>query len=208
VFGEPEYVPLDEAHPQRPINAYGETKLAVERALPHIERAHGIQWVTLRYFNAAGADPDGRIGEAHDPEEHLIPRALAATEGGRALTVFGEDYPTADGTCVRDYVHVADLATAHIAALQRLEQGGGSAAFNLGSGVGMSVRQVIDAVGRIAGRPVRHVVGPRRPGDPARLVASNARARADLGWAPALGDLDTIVRTAWQWHRAHPHGYR
>ena len=206
-FGEPERTPIDEAHPQRPINTYGETKLAVERALPHVERSHGIRAVVLRYFNAAGADPDGLIGEHHDPEEHLIPRAFGAALGGPPLTVFGDDYPTPDGTCVRDYVHVSDLADAHVAALRRLEAGGASGAFNLGNGAGMTVRQVIEAVGRAAGRPVPHTVGPRRPGDPARLVASNDAARRELGWQPRLGDLQTIVDTAWRWHRTHPKGY-
>jgi UDP-glucose-4-epimerase GalE len=206
-FGEPERTPIDETHPQRPINAYGETKLAVERALPHIERAYGIRSVALRYFNAAGADPDGLIGEHHDPEEHLIPRAFGAVLGGPALTVVGTDYPTPDGPCVRDYVHVSDLADAHLAALARLEAGGASAAFNLGNGSGMTVRQVLDAVGRAAGRPVPHSVGPRRPGDPARLVASNEAARRELGWQPRLDDLQAIVDTAWRWHHTHPKGY-
>lgn len=207
-FGEPDTTPIDEAHPQRPINAYGETKLAVERALPHIERAHGIGWVVLRYFNAAGADIDGLIGEDHEPEEHLIPRAVAAVRGGAPLTIYGTDYPTPDGTCVRDYVHVSDLADAHVAALRRLESGGASGAYNLGNGDGMSVRQVIDAVSRAAGRSVPHSVGPRRPGDPARLVASNDRAKAELGWRPRLGDLQVIVDSAWHWHDRHPRGYR
>ena len=206
-FGEPQYVPIDEAHPQRPINAYGESKLAVERALPHVERAAGIKGIALRYFNAAGADPDGIIGEDHSPEEHLIPLAIAAARGGRALTIFGDDYDTPDGTCVRDYVHVADLADAHLAALARLEQGGASGFFNLGNGDGMTVRQVIDTVSRVAGRPVPHTVGPRRPGDPARLVASNAAARRELGWNPKLASLEAIVTTAWRWHESAPGGY-
>lgn len=206
-FGEPEQSPIDERHPQRPINAYGETKLAVERALPHFEKAHGLKWVVLRYFNAAGADPDGLIGEHHDPEEHLIPLALAATQGGPPLTVYGTDYPTPDGTCVRDYVHVSDLADAHLLALRRLEQGGSSAAFNLGNGQGMTVRQVLDAVARAAGRPVPHQMGARRAGDPARLVASNDAARRELGWAPRLSDVQAIVDTAFRWHQTHPKGY-
>ncbi len=206
-FGEPERSPIDEDHPQRPVNAYGETKLAVERALPHLERAFGIRWTVLRYFNAAGADPDGLLGEDHEPEEHLIPRALAAIQGGPPLTIFGEDYPTPDGTCVRDYVHVADLADAHVAALRRLEAGAPSRAYNLGNGTGMSVRQVLEAAGRAAGRPVPHTVGPRRPGDPARLVASNDRAGRELEWRPRWGELSTIVDTAWRWHQAAPHGY-
>jgi UDP-glucose-4-epimerase GalE len=205
-FGEPQSGVLDEDHPQRPVNTYGETKLAVERALPHVERATGMRSMVLRYFNAAGADRDGLIGEDHQPEEHLIPRAIAAVNGGPALTLFGDDYPTPDGTCVRDYVHVADLADAHLTALRKLESGGASGAYNLGSGTGMSVRQVLEAVGRVAGRGVPHTVGPRRPGDPARLVASSARAERELGWR-AQRDLRAIVETAWRWHEAHPQGY-
>jgi UDP-glucose 4-epimerase len=197
---------IDESHPQRPINAYGETKLAVERALPHVERASGIRWTVLRYFNAAGADPSGLIGEDHHPEEHLIPRAIAAAQGGPPLTVFGDDYTTGDGTCVRDYIHVCDLADAHVAALTRLEAGGASAAYNLGSGTGASVREVLDLVGRAAGRVVPHTIGPRRAGDPARLVAASDRAAVDLRWHPRL-DLPVIVDTAWRWHQAHPQGY-
>jgi UDP-glucose-4-epimerase GalE len=207
-FGEPERVPIDETHPQRPVNAYGETKLALERALPHVERATGIRNVVLRYFNASGADPDGLIGEDHRPEEHLIPLAVAAVRGARALTIHGGDYDTPDGTCVRDYVHVSDLADAHVAALQRLENGGASAAYNLGNGDGMTVRQVVDTVGRVAGSPVPYDVGPRRPGDPARLVASNARARQELGWSPRFACLEAIVQTAWRWHEQLPNGYR
>jgi UDP-glucose-4-epimerase GalE len=206
-FGEPRTVPIDEAHPQLPINAYGETKLAVERALPHVERSTGIRAMTLRYFNAAGADPDGLLGEDHDPEEHLIPLAIAAAQGGVPLTIFGDDYDTPDGTCVRDYVHVTDLADAHVAALAALERGAASAAYNLGSGDGVTVKQVVEAVSRIGGRSVPHSVGPRRPGDPARLVASNGRARRDLGWNPAHQSLDAIVETAWRWHDRHPRGF-
>lgn len=206
-FGEPMRVPIDEEHPQRPINAYGETKLAVERALPHVERAAGIRFVALRYFNAAGADPEGLIGEDHHPEEHLIPLAIAATQGGNALTLYGDDYDTPDGTCVRDYIHVTDLADAHIASLKRLETGGPSAFLNLGTGTGMSVKQVVESVARVIGRPVPHSIGPRRPGDPARLVGANGRARKELGWTPKLGDLDTIVQTAWRWHERMPRGY-
>jgi UDP-glucose-4-epimerase GalE len=206
-FGEPLRTPIDEDHPQQPVNAYGETKLAVERALPHVERAYGIRWTALRYFNAAGADPDGLIGEDHHPEEHLIPRALAAVQGGPPLSIFGEDYATPDGTCVRDYVHVTDLADAHVAALGRLEAGEPSRAYNLGNGTGMSVRQVIDAAGHAAGRPVPCTVSARRPGDPAHLVASSRRATEELGWRPRWGDLQMIVDTAWRWHSTSPQGY-
>jgi len=207
-FGEPVSIPIDELHPQQPINAYGETKLAVERALPHVERAAGIRYAILRYFNAAGADPDGLVGEDHEPEEHLIPLAIRALRGGTPLTVFGDDYDTPDGTCIRDYVHVSDLADAHLLALANLEAGRPSGAYNLGGGDGMSVRQVIDTVASVTGRPVPHEIGARRAGDPARLVASNARARSELGWAPRLSRLASIVETAWRWHDRHPAGYR
>lgn len=209
-FGEPQAIPIDESHPQQPINPYGQSKLAIERALPHFERAHGLRWIALRYFNAAGADPGGRLGEDHHPEEHLIPLALQAVNGGPPLTVFGGDYPTPDGTCVRDFIHVTDLAAAHLAALQALELEGAerpSTAYNLGNGQGVSVRQVIDTVGSVTGRPVPHAVGPRRAGDPARLVASSARITRELGWAPEFDSLDAIVDTAWQWMRRHPRGY-
>jgi UDP-glucose-4-epimerase GalE len=206
-FGEPQASPITEDHPQRPVNPYGETKLAIERALPHVAHATGLRWIVLRYFNAAGADPAGLLGEDHHPEEHLIPLALAAVAGGRPLTVFGEDYPTPDGTCIRDYVHVSDLASAHVAALRALEADAPSAAYNLGNGAGMSVRQVLQAIERVTGRPVPHHVGARRAGDPARLVASSERARSELGWAPQLDRLETIVETAWRWHARHPGGY-
>lgn len=207
VFGEPQAVPIDESHPRHPINAYGETKLAIEKALPHFERAYGLRSIALRYFNAAGADPDGQLGEDHDPEIHLIPLAIAAAKGGRPLRIFGDDYPTPDGTCLRDYIHVSDLAAAHLAALQRLESGGPSGVYNLGNGTGISVREVVEAVGRMSGRTVPFVMAPRRPGDPARLVAANALAVRELGWRPALAGIDDIVRTAWQWHEAHPAGF-
>lgn len=207
-FGEPQHTPIDETHPQVPINPYGETKLVVERALAHLERATGLTSVIFRYFNAAGADPGGLIGEDHTPEDHLIPRAILAALGGDPLQIFGDDYPTADGTCLRDFVHVSDLADAHVAGLRRLLAGGASAAYNLGMGDGVSVREVVEMVARVAGRPVPHVMAPRRAGDPARLVASSQKARTELGWAPTRGALETIVRTAWQWHTRHPQGYR
>ncbi|MBA2356766.1 MAG: UDP-glucose 4-epimerase GalE [Acidobacteria bacterium] len=206
-YGEPQRVPIDESHPQQPINAYGETKLAVERALPHFERAYGLTSVALRYFNAAGADPDGLLGEDHAPEIHIIPRAIFAARGDDALQVFGEDYPTPDGTCLRDYIHVADLADAHVLALASLERGGPSARFNVGTGTPHSVKSVIEAVGRVAGRPVPYTVGPRRQGDPSSLYAANTAIREALGWQPRHADLDTIVGTAWRWFEAHPQGY-
>jgi UDP-glucose-4-epimerase GalE len=207
-YGEPQETPIPETHPQAPINSYGASKLAIERALPHFERAYGIAWTALRYFNAAGADPDGDLGEDHAPEIHLIPRAIDAATGGAGLTVFGDDYPTPDGTCLRDYIHVTDLADAHVKALQRLTDGGSSGAYNLGTGTPQSVRAVIDAVERVTGRPVPWTLGPRRPGDPAALYAAPGRAQHDLGWTPRFADLDAIVRTAWAWHQARPNGYR
>lgn len=206
-FGEPETIPIDETHPQRPINPYGETKLAIERALEHLTRATPLRAIVFRYFNAAGADPEGLLGEDHQPEEHLIPRAIAAVLTGEPLQVFGDDYPTPDGTCVRDFVHVTDLASAHLAGLRALETGAASTAYNLGMGDGVSVRELIASVARVTGRDVPHVMAGRRVGDPSSLVATSRRARAELGWTPAHGDLDTIVRTAWQWHQSHPKGY-
>jgi UDP-glucose-4-epimerase GalE len=206
-YGEPMETPIVETHPQRPINSYGESKLAVERALPHFERAYGIHSVALRYFNASGADPDGEIGEDHAPEIHLIPRAIEAVAGGPALQVFGDDYPTPDGTCLRDYVHVSDLADAHVKALEAIVDVRKSAVYNLGTGRPHSVREVIGAVERATACPVPWTVAPRRPGDPAVLYASPHKAQAELHWTPRFADIETIVRTAWNWHRAHPHGY-
>jgi len=207
VFGEPVETPITEEHPKHPINPYGETKLIVERALANYERAYGLRSVTLRYFNAAGADPDGSLGEDHHPEEHLLPIAIDAAFGRRELRVFGDDYPTPDGTCLRDYIHVNDLAKAHLAALQRLESGGASGVFNLGNGRPFSVKDVIAAVERVTGRTVPWTPGPRRPGDPAVLFASSARIRRELGWEPAISSLDAIVETASRWRLAHPRGY-
>lgn len=207
VFGVPREVPITEEAPTTPVNPYGLSKLMVEQALAWAEGAHGLRSAALRYFNAAGADPAGRAGEDHDPETHLIPRAILATLGELPpLHVFGTDYDTPDGTAVRDYVHVADLAAAHIAVLPRLDQG--SVRYNIGNGAGHSVREVMAAVERVAGRPVPHVNGPRRAGDPPALVASSARLRAETGWAPRFAELDQIVRTAWDWHAARPKGYR
>jgi UDP-glucose 4-epimerase len=207
VYGEPDEAPIVETVATQPVNAYGETKLAVERALPHFERAYGISSIRLRYFNAAGADPDGELGEDHDPEIHLIPRALDAVMGGPELKVFGDDYPTPDGTCLRDYIHVTDLAEAHVLALEALLDTRRSGTYNLGTGRPSSVREIIDAVEKVVGRPVPWTLAPRRPGDPPVLFAAADRAQADLKWRPRHSDLLHIVETAWRWHRAHPHGY-
>lgn len=199
-YGDPDRVPIDEDHPQRPVNPYGESKLMIERVLDWHGRLAGLRWAALRYFNAAGADPGGEIGEAHEPETHLIPLALAAADGGPALRIFGTDYDTPDGTAVRDYIHVDDLATAHVLALRHLAAGGASAAVNLGTGRGHSVREVIAAIEAETGRRVRVEEAPRRAGDPPALVADPTRARNLLGWAPACSSLPTIVETAWRWH--------
>ena len=206
-YGEPVETPITETHPQRPINAYGESKLAAERAFPHYERGYGLRTIALRYFNAAGADPDGELGEDHAPEIHVIPRALDAAAGGEGLRVFGDDYPTPDGTCLRDYIHVSDLADAHVLALSTLAAGGASRALNLGTGQPQSVQDVIRSVERVTGARVPWTLAPRRPGDPAALYASATRAREELGWVPRWPGLDDIVRTAWAWRQAHPRGY-
>jgi UDP-glucose-4-epimerase GalE len=208
VYGEPVETPLRETHPTAPINSYGQTKLAVEHALPHFERAYGLRSIRLRYFNAAGADPDGQLGEDHSPEIHVIPRAFEAASGGPQIEIFGEDYPTPDGTCLRDYIHVADLANAHVRALRRLEENGSSATYNVGTERPSSVRDVIASVERVTGRKVAHRSAPRRPGDPAVLFASAQRIRDDLGWVPQRPELDTIVADAWRWHSTHPQGFR
>ena len=205
VYGEPDGTPIEEDHPTRPVNTYGETKLAIERALPHYERAYGLRAICLRYFNAGGADADGRIGEAHDPEIHLIPRALMAATGGPALEMFGDDYDTPDGSCQRDFVHVTDLAGAHLVALERLTSGGPSGVFNVGTGQPYSVRQVVETVSHVTGRPVAANISPRRAGDPPVLVAGNGRIRRELGWQPAHSSLANIVETAWRWHRTGWH---
>lgn len=208
-YGIPERMPIDEQCVQRPINPYGNTKLACEYLLHDFMQAHGIASVALRYFNAAGADPAVRLGEDHRPETHLIPLALAAAAGRRAaLQVYGNDYPTPDGTCIRDYVHVTDLASAHVLALQSLLDGvGGCRAFNLGNATGSSVAEVVATCGRVTGRPVPHAVVARRPGDPPRLVGSTAKIERELGWRPRHSDLDQIIATAWAWFERHPDGY-
>ena len=207
VFGEPVETPITEAHDTRPINPYGETKLAIERALGHVERAYGLRSIALRYFNAAGADPDGEIGEDHHPEAHLIPLAIDAARGGAPLRVFGDDYPTPDGTCLRDYIHVTDLARAHVLALQHLEAGGASGRYNLGSGQPFSVKEVIGAVERVTGLRVPWTPDARREGDPSVLFASSARIQGELGWRQSISSLDEIVQTAWRWHATHPRGF-
>ena len=207
-YGEPERVPILEDDPTKPTNCYGETKLAMERMMGWVSRAHGLRYVALRYFNACGAHPGGSIGEAHSPETHLIPLILQVPNGQRdSIAVFGDDYPTRDGTCVRDYIHVTDLAQAHILALDYLLRGGGNEVFNLGNGVGFTVSEVVEAARRVTGHPIPVEISPRRAGDPAQLVASSEKARAVLGWKPELDCLDTIISTAWAWHKRHPNGY-
>ncbi len=208
VYGEPTVTPIRETEQTRPINAYGQTKLTIEHALPHFERAYGISSVCLRYFNAAGADPDGQLGEDHTPEIHVIPRAIAAATGGDPIDIFGTDYPTPDGTCLRDYIHVVDLADAHVRALARLEAGGASVSYNVGTEQPTSVRDVLAAVEQVTGGRVAHRLAERRPGDPAVLFAAADRIRHDLGWTPSRPALETIVRDAWNWHRTHPRGFR
>ncbi|MGF1474618.1 MAG: UDP-glucose 4-epimerase GalE [Geminicoccaceae bacterium] len=205
VYGVPDRLPITEDVQPSPLNPYGDTKFTVERALGALGRAHGLRWMGLRYFNAAGADPDGDLGESHDPETHLIPLALEAAATGRPLTIFGTDYDTADGTAVRDYVHVSDLAAAHLLALDYLRAGGPSGVVNLGTGSGHSVREIIDGIERLAGTPVPTVNAPRRPGDGPLLVADPSLARRLLGWRPVNSDLSTILSTAWNWlHRTAP----
>ncbi len=208
VFGSPIETPISETHVKRPINAYGETKLAIERALPHYQRAYGLQSIALRYFNASGADPDGELGEDHDPEIHLIPRAIDAALGRGSFEIYGDDYDTPDGTCLRDYIHVADLASAHVLALDALRSGRRSTQYNLGNGRPTSVKGVVDAVERVTGKRVPLTVGPRREGDPGILFASSDKIKRELGWQPHFEAIDTIVETAWRWRAAHPHGYR
>ena len=204
VYGEPAKQPIEEDDPHHPTNPYGESKLAFEKALKWYERAYGLRYATLRYFNACGATHD--CGEDHDPETHLIPLILQVAQGKRPhIGIFGDDYPTPDGTCVRDYVHVVDLADAHVKALSILDARSGT--FNLGNGTGFSVKQVIEAARRVTGHAIPAQVQPRRAGDPAVLVASSARIREQLGWDPQYGAIDQIIQDAWDWHQKHPHGY-
>jgi len=208
VYGEPVTIPMDEDHPTRPTNPYGETKLALETALRWFHAAYGFASVSLRYFNAAGATADGVLGEVHDPETHLVPSVLGAVSTSEPVRVFGTDYATHDGSAVRDYVHVEDLADAHVLALRYLESKGGVSMFNLGNGAGFSVLQVVEAARRVTGRALSIRKGLRRPGDPETLIASSGRARRVLGWTPRYAELETILETAWRFARAHPRGYR
>lgn len=207
VYGEPQKIPITEDHPCYPTNPYGETKWIFERVLQAYHEAGILNFISLRYFNAAGADPEGELGEDHSPESHLIPLVIKAALDETLVPVYGTDYDTPDGTCIRDYIHVTDLANAHILALGKLEQKNFSAIYNMGNGNGYSVREVIEAVKKVTGRKVTAIESPRRPGDPARLVASSEKIREELGWTPKYPDLETIVETAWEWHRSHPKGY-
>ncbi|MDO8916093.1 MAG: UDP-glucose 4-epimerase GalE [Coriobacteriia bacterium] len=208
VYGIPAVVPILEDAPTLPVNAYGSSKLMFEQQVEWFAAAHGLRAVRLRYFNVAGAWPDGTLGESHDPETHIIPRVLRAmADGQERFEVFGDDYPTPDGTCVRDYIHVCDLAGAHRLALERVGSGGEGGVFNLGNGRGYSNLEVVRACARVSGREVAIDIGPRRAGDPPVLVASHARAQAELGWTPERGDLDTMIEDAWRWHSTNPNGY-
>lgn len=207
-YGEPKSCPIREDDPTVPTNCYGETKLAIEKMMRWTGNAHDLRFVALRYFNACGAQPDGSIGEAHDPETHLIPLILQTAAGQREkFSIYGEDYDTPDGTCIRDYVHVCDLAQAHILALGYLSRGGESDVFNLGSGTGFSVKEVLEEARRVTGRAIPTDIAPRRAGDPARLVASSQKARSVLGWKPEFDNLSAILETAWKWHSTHPRGF-
>ena len=207
-YGEPENIPILESDRTCPTNPYGETKLAMEKMFHWASKAHGLNYVSLRYFNACGADATGQIGEAHNPESHLIPLVLQVPNGKReSVSIFGTDYDTPDGTCIRDYIHVTDLAQAHILAVEYLANGGVSDIFNLGNGVGYSVREVIETARSVTGHPIPAIEVPRRSGDPARLVASGEKAKKILGWEPKIKQLDEIIASAWKWHSTHPNGY-
>lgn len=207
-YGEPKRVPIHEDDETCPTNTYGETKLTMEKMMKWVSRANGVRYVSLRYFNAAGALPDGSIGEDHKTETHLIPLILQVPTGRRDhITVFGDDYPTPDGTCLRDYIHVVDLADAHVLALEHLRKGGASDIFNLGNGQGFSVKEMIAAAEKATGRSIKVEIGARRAGDPAQLIASSEKARTVLGWKPQFTDVEQVIGTAWKWHESHPHGY-
>ncbi len=205
-YGEPQYVPIDEKHPQKPANPYGLSKFFVEQVMKDYDEAYGLKFVALRYFNACGATDSH--GEHHDPETHLIPLILEAAAGKRPdISVFGDDYPTPDGTAIRDYIHVLDLSQAHLLALKHLQNGGSSEFVNLGNGTGFSVLEVIEAARKVTARPIKSVIRPRRAGDPSRLIANSAKAKEILGWNPRFADLVTIIESAWSWHQANMHGY-
>ena len=207
-YGEPENIPVLKSDRTCPTNPYGETKLAVEKMFKWVAEAHGLRYVSLRYFNACGADENGIIGEAHNPESHLIPIILQVPNGKReTISIYGTDYDTPDGTCIRDYIHVTDLAQAHILAVKYLYNGGKSDIFNLGNGVGYSVREVIETARKVTGRPIPVTETSRRAGDPARLVASSEKAKRILGWKPVHNCLEEIIASAWNWHKKHPNGY-
>lgn len=207
-YGEPESTPILESDRTLPTNPYGETKLAVEKMLRWVDEAHGIKYTALRYFNAAGAHIDGHIGEDHSPESHLIPIVLQVANGQREhIMMFGDDYPTPDGTCVRDYIHVSDLSDAHVLAVKRLLEGGESRIFNLGNGTGFSVKEIVEIARQVTGHPIPAVVAPRRAGDPAVLIASSDKAVAELGWQPKYNSVEQIIATAWAWHQQNPQGY-
>lgn len=207
-YGEPENIPILESDRTLPTNPYGETKLAVEKALKWSDSAYGIKYASLRYFNAAGAHISGKIGEDHSPESHLIPIIMQTALGQReSIGIFGDDYPTEDGTCIRDYIHVTDLSTAHILALNKLEETNESLICNLGNGKGFSVKEVIKIAREVTGREIKEVISPRRAGDPAVLIASSEKAQKELGWNPKYAELHTIIETAWKWHLSHPNGY-
>ncbi|WP_462427532.1 UDP-glucose 4-epimerase GalE [Fusobacterium varium] len=207
-YGEPENIPILESDKTFPTNPYGESKLVVEKMLKWCDKAYGIKYTALRYFNVAGAHSTGEIGEDHSPESHLIPIILQVALGKREhIGIYGDDYPTADGTCIRDYIHVMDLADAHILALKRLNNGGESEIFNLGNGEGFSVKEVIEVARKVTKHPIPAIVSPRRAGDPAKLVASSEKAMKELKWSPKYNTLEKIIDTAWIWHKSHPDGY-
>lgn len=207
-YGEPERVPILETDKTEPTNCYGETKLSMEKMFKWVGKAHGLRFVSLRYFNACGAHVSSKIGEAHNPESHLIPLILQVPNGQREyISIFGDDYDTKDGTCIRDYIHVTDLAQAHILAMGYLMSGGESNIFNLGNGIGFTVKEVIDTARKVTGHPIPAKITPRRAGDPAQLIASSEKAKTILGWHPEHADLEEIIATAWNWHKNHPHGF-
>jgi len=208
VYGEPQYVPIDENHPEGPVNPYGMTKYNFEKILEYYDQAYNLKYVSLRYFNASGADESGIIGEDHEPETHLIPLILKVAQNKRdSITIFGDDYDTSDGTCVRDYIHVSDLAEAHILAVDYLLSENRSTIFNLGNGEGYSVKEIIDISREITGHPIPSVTGKRRAGDPAKLIASSVKISEELGWKPAIPEIGEIIKSAWNWHKNNPNGY-